>query len=840
MRRLASGAAACLAALASGAIASAPGPAPTPAACAEQVRDRPGDLEPYLCFQKAARASGDWTTAVARLEALLALDAANPRARLALALIAVERSEPRAEALLRQASDDFRAARDALGEVRSRLVLAALYSTGARNDEAQQELDRAEAVAGEADDPVLGARVAVARARLAHQRADYGVALTLLEGVEKIATGSGSAPLLADWLAAKGSALWGMSRFPEAFDCFRQQADVLHQAGDLYEEAGARANVALLYAAGLRGRELTPDEKAEQRRLVEQALEVAQRGGNRTIEGKSLIYLAQLATEPPEYRRRLRDALALGPALRPDDRLLALRLLAESLVYREPSDPAAAWLLLDQAVAEAQQRGDLQGVARARVVRATIPTKQVFEAGWTPERHERLLAEYPAAMDAVEAIRDRQADGEVRARTFSQWVFLYRRVAGTLLWPPESTPDPADVERAFAVMERMRARVLLDELDAAAATGALRGGRSAAPLAHDAASLGEVQRALAPDEALLSFQLADRGALRSFYWGGSWLIVVTRQAVAVHPLPDRAALEAPVRLFLGLVAKRDGSEAEGAARLFADLLAPAVAGLPAGVGRLVIAPDDLLLRVPFEMLRPDAAGEPLGIRFAVTIVPSATTWLRQRSLAGPTAPGRALVFVDPELVEAEEPGRADGSPPAERSAPARLAFAREEARALRRELGGDCEILAAADASERALESAPLEQFGIVHFAAHAVADPQRPDRSAVLLAPGSPDDDGRLEAREIVALDFTGRVVVLSACHGAAGPGVRGGGADEPGASILRVGRPGGRRQPVAPARRRGRRALRAVLRPARPGAQPVRGAARGPAGARRGGRAG
>jgi CHAT domain-containing protein len=52
----------------------------------------------------------------------------------------------------------------------------------------------------------------------------------------------------------------------------------------------------------------------------------------------------------------------------------------------------------------------------------------------------------------------------------------------------------------------------------------------------------------------------------------------------------------------------------------------------------------------------------------------------------------------------------------------------------------------------------------------HALADEQRPERSAVLLAPGAATEDGLLQAREIQGLDLDGRIVVLSACQTASG----------------------------------------------------------------------
>jgi CHAT domain-containing protein len=58
----------------------------------------------------------------------------------------------------------------------------------------------------------------------------------------------------------------------------------------------------------------------------------------------------------------------------------------------------------------------------------------------------------------------------------------------------------------------------------------------------------------------------------------------------------------------------------------------------------------------------------------------------------------------------------------------------------------------------------------VIHFAAHAVTDDTRPERSAIVLAPGDGDEDGLLQIREIVELDLKGPLVILSACRSASG----------------------------------------------------------------------
>src|SRR6185369_4021598 len=95
----------------------------------------------------------------------------------------------------------------------------------------------------------------------------------------------------------------------------------------------------------------------------------------------------------------------------------------------------------------------------------------------------------------------------------------------------------------------------------------------------------------------------------------------------------------------GLVARRDGSEGEGAARMHRLLVRDAIGRLPASITRLVVVPDAALHRVPFDALRAEAASAPLAERFEVTVVPSASLWLRLRTRQG--HPGGALALADP-------------------------------------------------------------------------------------------------------------------------------------------------------------------------------------------------
>ena len=100
-----------------------------------------------------------------------------------------------------------------------------------------------------------------------------------------------------------------------------------------------------------------------------------------------------------------------------------------------------------------------------------------------------------------------------------------------------------------------------------------------------------------------------------------------------------------------------------------------------------------------------------------------------------------------------------------------LPWARREARAIAGLLDLDARhVLEGRAASERSLKNIPLGPFSVLHLAAHARADAEFPERSAVFLAAGDEGEDGWLQPREIAALDLRGRLVVLSACESADG----------------------------------------------------------------------
>jgi tetratricopeptide (TPR) repeat protein len=189
--------------------------------------------------------------------------------------------------------------------------------------------------------------------------------------------------------------------------------------------------------------------------------------------------------------------------------------------------------------------------------------------------------------------------------------------------------------------------------------------------------------------------------------------------------------------------------------------------------RVVVVPDDLLWRVPFEAL-PAGEGD-LSSQARVTYATSLATLAVQRSVAEATAPPGHLVAgiagapAIPAAIRAQAALTSQGWK--EPDADASLAAAREIAKVY----GDAATLRTGADATEAAVR-ALLETSDIVHVLAPLQISGPTPLFSSLLLG-GSVDtleNDGRWEAREWFNLDGRARVMVIpdASTFGAAGVG--------------------------------------------------------------------
>jgi len=494
-----------------------------------------------------------------------------------------------------------------------------------------------------------------------------------------------------------------------------------------------------------------------------------------TAESLSLLdeaiagYRARQGWSYPWYAYWLRARyLSEGPSPRFWDALEA----AEAAVQRA-SLPSTAW-----------ER------ARSVLMRAVVRWRAGDAAG---AREDALTA-----LAALEQLRARQRDGRVRMRYEDTLAFAYELVAGSLLEHSTRPPSSADIASALETMERLRARGLLEilvrghrargELDRAiqdaqrrlldvhlgadervalvtrlrADERGLRESAGETVQLPAPPGIDELQKALRPEEALVSFQqwTGEADVTAPIVESTSWAIVVTgdrRWAVRVAGARD---VDAAARLWLSLLERRDGSDLGGGASLYRALLAPVVESLPASVSALIVVPDAVIDRVPLEALPLSGSGPYLGERYSVSVVPSAAVWLRLRG-APPRNGGAALALAEPDLSGAarEELARL------QRSGDLQLPQSRNEARRAVSALPGTGQLLLGAEAAEDRFRGARLADFSLIHIASHALVDLARPERSALVLGAAG-GEDGLLTVEEISALRLDRPLVVLGACR--------------------------------------------------------------------------
>jgi CHAT domain-containing protein len=283
--------------------------------------------------------------------------------------------------------------------------------------------------------------------------------------------------------------------------------------------------------------------------------------------------------------------------------------------------------------------------------------------------------------------------------------------------------------------------------------------------------------------------LDDRTAVVEYFLGQekSYVWILTRDAIVSKELPPRAAVErAAVRLHTLLAAGDQRAKRRELDQALASLAAMIVPRVPRPIDRLIIVPDGALFYVPFSALG-------LINRYEIVMAPSASALvlLRHGESARARAATTVAVFADP-VFRADDPRVARGAhsrirpdPDLLRSASEsglrdlhRLPATRIEANAIGSLARGEVRKALDFDASRDAFLREELNHYRVVHFATHALVNAQHPELSGIVLSlvdrRGKPVD-GFLRVPDLYRLNGASDLVVLSACHTAAGRELRG-----------------------------------------------------------------
>jgi len=513
--------------------------------------------------------------------------------------------------------------------------------------------------------------------------------------------------------------------------------------------------------------------------LYEKALAIDTETGNRAAVARGLesIGRAQLQLRNREAARKAFER-SFTIAEEINDR----ELMASSLVRRASITEAfEAVTLAERAVAIASELGlpEVEWQAHLGLGRAYRGARRTSEAREEVERAVQIVEELRRGVPGEEMTRQQAfenmiapyhelvslliAQGEnaaaleyaerAKARVLLDVLRYGRPDVGNALTPEERQREAA-LTAQLADVNREYRRALVAGTQNAALSAKLRRARleldrfvTNLHAAHPQLRIesGEVEpitaaqlRAMKEADAFVEFVVTDDATYRFTIAGG----VVQ---VATIPIP-KAKLQSEVLHFRELLADRDLTYAAAGRSLYDRLF-----GSMNVSGTLCIVPDGPLWELPFQALQPSAT-EFLIDRHAVFLAPSLTV-LREMSAAPRTgAATRLLAFGFPNAL-------------------APLPQSETEVRSIAALYGArNSRVYLRSEAREEVVK-AEAGAFDVLHFATHGVLD----DRNAlysrlVFSPPAAKQEDGLLEAREIMRLQLRARLAVLSACETARG----------------------------------------------------------------------
>ena len=796
--------------------------------CADLVAAQSQAYESYRCYYEVASSSGEWQAAGSHLKALATSHPEIDWIVFVRALVSWPLDKDAGERLYLEAAQRFKAAGNIRGEVLARANLSTVFYQSGRVASAAREVERVTSLAEHAQEPELRIRARVVEAQFfIDTGTNLGRAQRALRQAEAEIDLAPTYWLRNHVLHSLGSVLLLLGQYDDAVIHFRRLHEEASVQQDLSTVARARLDVvnALLEKRSVEPHAVDVVQLAAD---AEAALVAATRANDLDLELSALRLLGEVfMTEHAERARGYIDACVQRAKAHKRSQALSHCLWIRGRLLAD-TDPIAAQRAIDMAIDLLHHE---EGTDYALLAYAW---RNAMRIAWQTQSREAAIMTGKQALTAIERLRDMQPGLQSRAVAFSAWTQDYYWLSGQILRLATAPALLADrsgkdrarslVDEAFQIGERMRARSLLDQLKVQPRSPAdlddatlqrrqallksivdvnrqllksksnnsaelLRelealerqevDAREAQHHPHVAmrpVSLTEVQKTLAANEALLSFQIGLKDGSTDRFAGGSWLFAITREQIRVFELPDRYSLSQSLALFQGLMNQPPPQRTRAGFALYNQLLRDALKAMPEGIERLIVVPDSPLDTFPLSALSSSLTFEPLGKHYEFVLVPSATIWRDWRGRAATADPRPALVLADPQLEFATgvaSPWRS-GSEDAGLSL-GRLPHARAEGLEIVEQLRGRGTLWTGVEASEAALKASDLSRYSVLHFATHTIVDSVNTDRSAIVLASGSSQQDGLLQSREIADLRLDGHVVVLSSCQSATGTLVQG-----------------------------------------------------------------
>ncbi len=740
--------------------------------CPTGAGDEPG------CLVRWARSGGEYAEATRRLESLLVQVPEPDRGPASLALAELALSQGLFEDLLERAATATQYclfAGDAACELRARRLHVYALSRNDRLEEAIWEAEKADLLAQRSGVPKdrLKSALTLARLRLSGL-VDLGRVEHLLAEIEPLTPHADPEDLL--YLRSTRAGVLRLLGYPErAAIEYGEVRDLARAQENLVVASSEEFNrIFSLYISG--SLQTSASRLADAVGALEALLEDERTPTNDRLRARALLARIDPARRSVHLRECLREAMAVG------DHRSTTRCAAE-----------LAFAIVEGSAEDDRSAAELIEIARRAVTLSGNPnaelqvTRAELALLWNTAPGETALARSLELLAPEARRRERQA---TPARRLEFLGFLnedHYWLAGRIaIEVAEGNLPPQALEQVVALLDEIRhvrrgvgettepMQELIDDWwDRAAAVR----GTGTRPLSADArAAFARLEampeRFLEPmarrselpprlDFARIRATLKPGQGIAYFHWEhpegpeGSWVYLLTGDAIGAHPLDRPGPIELALALLNSSVRGARGDAFENALRRLHDkLLAPLLRDHD-GLEHLTVIPDAALYAVPVQALK---GLSPHLDR--IEVYPSLAAWLR-RDRTRPD-PRQVRVFADPKLPQAGAPA---GTPLRTQRLPA----AEREAAALAQLLGDRARIDRGEAATESRARAALESSVGLVHFATHAVLNAANPEASAVVLA-ADQAHDGWLTLAEVETLTIPPKLIVLSACEAAAG----------------------------------------------------------------------
>ncbi len=685
-----------------------------------ELQDEAGEAQSLSNLATIYAAQGDETRSLETMERALAIrkrvappaSIANTQHNLGVHYVRAGEFD-RAVALFEEAIGVWRRLGHKLGLAATLAELAGLEANEGSNDRAERLYREALAVNREMGNRRAESNVLRGLGSVLQQRRLYAEAAEMRQQAARIARAGGFQMEEARALAGLGLGYASMGRLRDAIAELKRAKEVVRSVSlpDLLQAQIALANV--LRDAGEIDASLAEFAEAE-------ALASGTRSSRDQLSIRAGMTLSLLAAgDVPGARAESDKALTLVEELRTN--------LATGTARAEQMDRRHR---VFHAAASARMRGGEIAAA--------------FEA--SEQAHGRSLVDLLAGASDPHKLSDSTEERQLRARLSAKSALLNRLLSSGAK-AAQTDAIRAEITRLEDQYHALQSRLARAHPEWARAARV--------------ATIGEVQQRLGDREAVLEFLL---GADRSYGW------LVSRHGISGVELPRRGEIEAAVadirKQMTGDQAAVSSSPRGFTALgglLFRGSAAPANL---AKFRKIYVVPDGDLHFAPFAAVLDAPAVE-------LAILPSATV-LTHLPPAAPVQP-KVRIFADPVYETIDGRLRGAAAPITTRAGEAyrfpRLRFSGQEAESIRRLSGAVPDTGFAA--SRIRFEGTPLDRYGVIHFATHAVVYPKQPELSAIVLSlqdERGHDVDGFVRMYDVARLRLRSPLVVLSACDTAVG----------------------------------------------------------------------